>query len=126
MTHLRSILPINVMTESLVLDRRNLPDEIRHYIYLMKGVSTQQNYLPFMDLDDMRIRGKDLVEVQRDSEVMNLTISYLPISWGRFRLSASMKQTLHQFANLGFSNKDIDDVSLKRTNSKYLYANIFR
>lgn len=43
---------------------------------------------------------------------MNVSISYLPISWGRFRLSANMKQTFHQFVTLGFSDKDIDDVRL--------------
>lgn len=51
------------MTESLTLDRRNLPGEIQHYIYLINGISTKQTYLPLMDLDDMRIRNKDFVEV---------------------------------------------------------------
>ncbi|KAI6183756.1 Ribonuclease [Aphelenchoides bicaudatus] len=109
-THLRSILPINVMTESLILNRADLPDEIRHYIYLVNEGSSRSSYLPFMDLDDMRIREKDLVEIKRDTEALNLTISYLPISWGRFRLSATMKLTFSQFMSLGFSNKDIDDM----------------
>lgn len=51
------------MTDSLVLDRRNLPDEIRHYIYVLNDRTTRSAYLPFMALDDMRIREKDLVEV---------------------------------------------------------------
>lgn len=64
-SHLRSTLPINVMTEPLVLDGRNIPGEVRRYIYLVNGVSTKQTYLPLMDLDDMRVRSRDYVEVRQ-------------------------------------------------------------
>jgi hypothetical protein len=60
---LRSVLPINVMTEPLILDRNNVPDEVIYYIYLIRGVAGKQNYLPIMDFDEMRIRTRDFVEV---------------------------------------------------------------
>jgi hypothetical protein len=59
---LRAVLPINVMTEPLVLDKTTIPDELRDYIYLATQGSVN-GYLPLMDLDDLRIRTKDLVEV---------------------------------------------------------------
>ena len=97
------------MIESLVLDKSTVPEEIRSYLYLINDAS---RYLPLMDLDDMRVRTRDLVEVKHDTGALNLTISYIPISWGRFRLSATMHLTFRQLDALGFSEKDIDDVDL--------------
>jgi hypothetical protein len=41
---------------------------------------------------------------------MNLTISYSPVSFGSFRLSATMKRSFIQLKTMGISEQDVEHV----------------
>lgn len=68
-------------------------------------------YLPLINLDTMRVRLKDQLEVYKTTETTNVTVSFRPVSWGLFRLGNQMKYTFVQFEQMGFGKKDCDDVS---------------
>ncbi|KAI6194608.1 Ribonuclease [Aphelenchoides besseyi] len=108
--HLRSIMPLNIMTDNLVLDVRTIPGEMRSLIYESEQKDAPTVYLPIFAVDDMKVRLKDLVEIKKDSEVLNLTISYQPISFGKLRFQINMRNSFAQFAQFGFGEKDVDDI----------------
>ncbi|KAI6197184.1 Ribonuclease [Aphelenchoides besseyi] len=108
--HLRSIMPLNIMTDNLVLDVRTIPGEMRSLIYESEQKNSPTVYLPIFAVDDMKVRLKDLVEIKKDSEVLNLTISYQPISFGKLRFQINMRNSFAQFAQFGFGEKDVDDI----------------
>jgi len=41
---------------------------------------------------------------------MNVTVEYLPVSLGKLRLMLHVQATMENLKNLGFSDKDIDEV----------------
>jgi hypothetical protein len=41
---------------------------------------------------------------------MNITVEYSPVSLGKLRLILHMQVTMENLKNLGFSDKDIDEV----------------
>ncbi|KAI6228637.1 hypothetical protein M3Y99_01204300 [Aphelenchoides fujianensis] len=109
--HLRSVLPLNVMSDGLVLDERTIPDDLRHLVYVNEEAgSRKKTYLPLFAVDTMRVRLKDLVEIKPENEFMNLTLTYKPISFGKLRFGVVMEHSMAQFAQFGFGEKDVDDI----------------
>ncbi|ESN92969.1 hypothetical protein HELRODRAFT_108202 [Helobdella robusta] len=105
-THWNSKLLINIVNDKISLNRYNLPAEIASYMMLYNN----KEYLPILFIDEMAIRLKDLVPLNASSSQMPLRIIYKPMSIGKLRLWVNMKHSLLFFNQLGFSEKDIDEV----------------
>lgn len=67
-------------------------------------------FLPIVNYDFLQTRYKDLETITSDSRVMNVTIMYTPISMGKLRLILHVKAAMEGLKNLGFSDKDVDEV----------------
>lgn len=66
--------------------------------------------MPFLYLNELSNRVKDLMPLNRSSKTMPLTIHYSPISLGKMRLFVTMQQSIEQLHTWGFSEKDGDEI----------------
>ncbi|KAL7641923.1 UNVERIFIED_CONTAM: hypothetical protein RMT77_007797 [Armadillidium vulgare] len=105
-THFFSQVVFNVLTDSFPIPTDGVPYEIGRNLRL----SPSGKYLPVMRVDFMSLRINNLVRVTTSTESMNLTLKYSPISLGKFRVWAHFEGALESMRNLGFTNKDIDEV----------------
>lgn len=104
-SHWRPLLTISIMTDAIAFDRSHIPSDLYQFLQV-----DGDEYLPILYLDEMSYRTKDLMPLNKTSRKMPLTISYAPISYGKLRLFANMKESLETLHSLGFSEKDSDEV----------------
>lgn len=78
--------------------------------FFFVSITDDGKFLPIVEYDFLQTRLKDLVQIKPDDRFMNLTINYAPISIGHLRLIQHLRGTLEAFKNLGFSDKDVDDI----------------
>jgi hypothetical protein len=106
-SHWQSRLTVNIMTDTSVkFDYFNTPGELYRYI----RVDNNDKYLPVLFLNELCNRIKDLVPLNASSKVMSLSIIYEPISFGKLRLCATMKESFNSLMQLGFQDRDIDEM----------------
>ncbi|XP_066138120.1 lipid scramblase CLPTM1L [Euwallacea fornicatus] len=105
-SHLRSRYCLIMCTEELHLPHGDIPYEIGRLL----RINPKMQFLPLASQDFLNMRLKDLVEVTPDSESMNFTFIYTPISLGKNRFCLQMEETIREFVHLGFTEKDLDEV----------------
>lgn len=122
-THLRSRYGIAMCTQHLNLPHETIPTEL---IPLMR-INPKRRFLPIVEPDILNMRLKDLIEITPDTKQLNFTFFYNPTSFGKFRFMLQIKATLHQFLDLGFTEKDLDEVKgvFADTNLYLLSATMF-
>jgi len=106
-SHLRSKLEFNVITEKLAFPKRKVPGEIR---YLMRFDKDKIHYKPIVYVSELNFRTDELKEIEKDKNEMELTIRYRPVGVGKFRFMSNMERSLLGFQDMGFQEKDVDDV----------------
>ncbi|KAK0395196.1 hypothetical protein QR680_001168 [Steinernema hermaphroditum] len=121
-THIRSVLPLTVAAESPLFLKQKVPAEIHQQLQL-----TVENglvyYWPFFFINRVSFREKDLVHVKPSTDTVDLQIQYKPVSIGKFRLLISALMTFEAFRDIGFSDRDIDEVKgIYADTSFYLLA----
>lgn len=122
-THLRSRYGITMCTQYLNLPHSNIPTEI---IPLMR-INPKHEFLPIVETDILNMRLRDLIEITPETTQLNFTFFYNPASFGKTRFMLQIKATLYQFLNLGFTEKDLDEVKgvFADTNLYLLCATFF-
>ncbi|CAG9770890.1 unnamed protein product [Ceutorhynchus assimilis] len=105
-THLRSKYAITLCTEELHLPHSDIPFEIHNHL----RVNQQGQFLPILYPDFLNMRLKDLIEITPSTQTMTFTYAFNPISLGKTRFYIQMEATLKQFIQLGFTEKDLDEV----------------
>lgn len=73
-------------------------------------ITSENKYLPILNYNFLYTRYKDLVKITPKLQSANVTISYSPISIGKLRLILHIEAAMQHFKDLGFTNKDIDEV----------------
>jgi hypothetical protein len=58
----------------------------------------------------LNFRTDELKEIEKDKNEMELTIRYRPVGVGKFRFMSNMERSLLGFQDMGFQEKDVDDV----------------
>merc|ERR1719481_951536 len=106
-THVRSRLVISLMTDQLNLDPRNIPGEIAGTMQLSQDRSA---YLPLLYIDELTMRQRDLVLVNKTDKAADVKFVYRPISFGKLRLFLQFTQALGSMQGMGFTEKDTDEV----------------
>lgn len=104
-SHWRPILTISVMADGVMFDRSQIPSDLFQFLEI-----TGDEYLPILYFDEMSYRAKDLMPLNKTARKMPLTIVYTPISYGKLRLFANMRESLEMLQRLGFTEKDSDEV----------------
>ncbi|CAD5110959.1 DgyrCDS313 [Dimorphilus gyrociliatus] len=105
-SHWRSKLYINVMANLTTFDYNSIPSELHQFI----RITESNEYMPFLYLNELSNRVKDLMPLNQSAKTMPLTIHYSPISLGKMRLFVTMQQSIEQLHTWGFSEKDGDEI----------------
>uniref|UniRef100_A0A915BFH8 Lipid scramblase CLPTM1L n=1 Tax=Parascaris univalens TaxID=6257 RepID=A0A915BFH8_PARUN len=125
-THFRSVLPLTIVAESPKLSARAVPQEIFSELEAFHK-DGQNYYWPIFYVDKLSFRLKDLVQIRPEQKNVLLKIHYRPISIGKLRVLISTLASLSQLRQLGFTEKDVDEVKgvFVDTNFYFLAVTIF-
>jgi hypothetical protein len=106
-SHLRSKIVISVMGDAVSMPPDQVPGELAHYIQLTKD---KKKYLPILYVDELTMRMRDLRMVNATDVSSVVEFTYKPISFGKLRLFMQFSGALRSMHNLGFTEKDTDEV----------------
>ncbi|VDN04641.1 unnamed protein product [Thelazia callipaeda] len=125
-THFRSKLPLTVVAEAPKFDLKALPSEIFQQMQLFEK-DGQKYYWPIFHIDDLSFLTKDLIQIKPEQTTVTMQIQYRPISIGKLRLLVSTQASLIHLKQMGFSDKDVDEVKgiFVNTNFYFLTLTVF-
>lgn len=92
--------------DELEIPQNLIPAELVRYIRL----DAKKRLLPIAQHDVLQMRLRDLVEITPDTFQTKFTFVYNPNTFGKMRFLSQIEATLYQFHDLGFTEKDIDEV----------------
>ncbi|WKX97608.1 hypothetical protein Q1695_013349 [Nippostrongylus brasiliensis] len=101
-THIQSVVNIMSFEDSPEISIKETPE-----IHLF---GDSDGYYPMLYVAELLYRRKDLVELKKDMNVANITINYQPVPVGKIRFHRTISSSLQQLTELGFTEKDVDDV----------------
>ncbi|KAI5639733.1 cleft lip and palate transmembrane protein 1 (CLPTM1) domain-containing protein [Phthorimaea operculella] len=103
--HISTQVPMAVLGDDLSLPANKLPGELYHVIRIRNS-----KFLPVIMHNTLKARMSNLQLLNTSTAEVNVTISVAPASYGTFRMALHISQALAQLHELGFSEKDVDDV----------------
>ncbi|KAK2586649.1 hypothetical protein KPH14_011694 [Odynerus spinipes] len=104
--HIKSKVTFTILTENVKFPTDDVPMELIHDFRVVHG----NIYLPIINYDFLQTRYRDLVQITPQSKTVNVSVIYTPISLGKLRLILHVEASMQNLTNLGFSDKDIDEV----------------
>uniref|UniRef100_A0A8C5G7Y7 Lipid scramblase CLPTM1L n=1 Tax=Gouania willdenowi TaxID=441366 RepID=A0A8C5G7Y7_GOUWI len=107
-SHWRSRLTLNIVSDHFLFDREHLPSDVHRYLRVFQN-GKRMVYLPLLFVDQLSNRVKDLV-INSTSIELPLTISYDSISLGRLRFWIHMQDAVSSLQQFGFTEKDADEI----------------
>ncbi|XP_030596917.1 lipid scramblase CLPTM1L [Archocentrus centrarchus] len=108
-SHWRSRLTLNMVSDHFLFDREYLPSDVHRYLRVFQN-GKKMVYLPLLFVDQLSNRVKDLVEINSTTTELPLIISYDSISLGRLRFWIHMQDAVYSLQQLGFTEKDADEI----------------
>uniref|UniRef100_A0A1A8MLD1 Lipid scramblase CLPTM1L n=1 Tax=Nothobranchius pienaari TaxID=704102 RepID=A0A1A8MLD1_9TELE len=108
-SHWRSRLTLNIVSDHFLFDREYLPSDVHRYLRVFQN-GKKMVYLPLLFVDELSNRVKDLVEINSTSTELPLTICYDSISLGRLRFWIHMQDAVYSLQQFGFTEKDADEI----------------
>jgi len=103
--HLRSVLTLSVASCALTLSKRELPPDLGHKVVPVG----KQHYLPILHIDGLAQRTEHLTPLSGLKQA-NFTLRVVSTSVAKLRLWLQMEASLHKLLELGFSERDTDEV----------------
>lgn len=79
-------------------------------LLLYRRTFGKRTFLPIVNCDFLQTRHRDLKQITLQNYTMNVAVEYSPVSLGKLRLVLHVQATMENLKNLGFSDKDIDEV----------------
>ena len=70
----------------------------------------KKTYLPMIFIDELSMRLRDLVKINKTDEKVTFNVEYSPISFGKLRLFNQFQASLGGLHGMGFTEKDTDEV----------------
>lgn len=108
-SHWRSRLTLNIVSDHFLFDKESLPSDVHRYLRVFPS-GKKLVYLPLLFVDELSNRVKDLVEINSTSKELPLTINYDSISLGRLRFWIHMQDAVYSLQQFGFTEKDADEI----------------
>ena len=84
------------------------PGEVYHLLKINQ--EEKKSYLPMIFIDELSMRLKDLVKINKTDEQVTFNVEYSPTSFGKLRLFNQFQSSLGGLHGLGFTEKDTDEV----------------
>uniref|UniRef100_A0A3B4BHA1 Lipid scramblase CLPTM1L n=1 Tax=Periophthalmus magnuspinnatus TaxID=409849 RepID=A0A3B4BHA1_9GOBI len=104
-SHWRPHLSIIMMSESFSFNKGGVPSDVRRFMRV------QVTYLPLLLVNELSFRVRDLmVEINRSSVQLPLTVSYEGISLRRFRFLVQLQDMIYSLRQFGFTEENIDEI----------------
>ncbi|KAJ3608907.1 hypothetical protein NHX12_023435 [Muraenolepis orangiensis] len=92
-SHWRSRLTLNIVSDHFLFDKESLPSDVHRYLRAFPS-GKKMVYLPLLFVDELSNRVKDLVS----------------ISLGRLRFWIHMQDAVYSLQQFGFTEKDADEI----------------
>uniref|UniRef100_A0A673G8E1 Lipid scramblase CLPTM1L n=1 Tax=Sinocyclocheilus rhinocerous TaxID=307959 RepID=A0A673G8E1_9TELE len=108
-SHWRSRLTVNVVSENFLFDREALPGDVHRYMRVYQS-GKKMIYLPLLFVDELSNRVKDLMEINSSTTELPLSISYDSIALGKLRFWIHMQDAVYSLQQFGFTEKDADEI----------------
>uniref|UniRef100_A0A8C8DQK1 Lipid scramblase CLPTM1L n=1 Tax=Oryzias sinensis TaxID=183150 RepID=A0A8C8DQK1_9TELE len=108
-SHWRSRLTLNIVSDHFLFDRGHLPSDVHRYLRVFQN-GKKMVYLPLLFVDELSNRVKDLLEINGTSTELPLAVSYDSISLGRLRFWIHMQDAVYSLQQFGFTEKDADEI----------------
>ncbi|EZA62575.1 hypothetical protein DMN91_005507 [Ooceraea biroi] len=105
-SHIKSRVTFTIMTDNVMLPAYSMPAELMDHIKIIG----KQTFLPIVACDFLQTRHRDLQRITMQNNTMNVTVEYSPVTLGKLRLVLHVQAAMENLKNLGFSDKDIDEV----------------
>ncbi|KYQ50676.1 Cleft lip and palate transmembrane protein 1-like protein [Trachymyrmex zeteki] len=105
-SHMKSRVTFTIMTDNIMLPIYGIPAELVNHIKIIG----KQTFLPIVNCDFLRTRHRDLQRITPQNNTMNVAVEYSPVSLGKLRLVLHVQATMENLKNLGFSDRDVDEV----------------
>ncbi|XP_043679864.1 cleft lip and palate transmembrane protein 1-like protein isoform X1 [Vespula pensylvanica] len=105
-THIKSKVTFTIMTEDIGFPKDNVPVELINDLRILNG----NIFLPIINYDFLQTRHHDLLQISPQNKTVNVSIIYTPITLGKLRLMLHVEDSMQSLKNLGFSDKDIDEI----------------
>ncbi|XP_033335152.1 lipid scramblase CLPTM1L [Megalopta genalis] len=105
-THIKSRITFTIMTDDVKLPMQTIPIELVNQLKIIHS----RTFLPIVNNDFLQSRHHDLIRILPQNNTINVTLQYSPISLGKLRLLLHVEPTMHALKNLGFTDKDVDEV----------------
>jgi len=124
--HIRSKIFLAAVEDPLIFPLSNLPSEILRFLR-MERIDNKDQYYPIFTIDEMSSRLRDQIEIKSNNESLYFTVNYRPLSIGKLRMLISGQASFQQFQQLGFTEKDFDEVKgiYTDTNFYFLILTVF-
>merc|ERR1719203_2385586 len=106
--HLKSKIKMGGMIDDIDIPRDNVPGEVYHLLKINQ--EEKKSYLPMIFIDELSMRLKDLVKINKTDEQVTFNVEYSPTSFGKLRLFNQFQSSLGGLHGLGFTDKDTDEV----------------
>ncbi|XP_059048099.1 lipid scramblase CLPTM1L [Achroia grisella] len=103
--HIATIVPLSILTDNLKLPGNKLPGELVPFMRVKNG-----KFLPIIQHNVLKARMSTLQLLNSSTSEVNVTVNVAPTTYGSFGLALHVRLALEQLRQLGFSEKDIDDV----------------
>uniref|UniRef100_T1ITR1 Lipid scramblase CLPTM1L n=1 Tax=Strigamia maritima TaxID=126957 RepID=T1ITR1_STRMM len=104
--HWRTKMIFEIVTDKSSLPSRNMPRELIKFIRM----APRNEYLPVLFINKMKYRITDLQPINKSETSRELLLKYNPTSFGMLRLLVQLQGAMTTMKNLGFEEKDIDEV----------------
>ena len=105
--HYRSKLEFNVMNEEIDFPKNKIPGECYRFLSMN---TDQKSYKRMLYVSELNFRTEELKEVLKNEPEVEIMIRYRPVGIGKLRLMVNMERSLMGFQEMGFQEKDVDDV----------------
>lgn len=105
-SHIKKRVTFTIMTDDATLPAFSMPAELMDRIKIIG----KQTFLPIVTYDFLQTRHRDLQRITPQNHTMNVTLEYSPVTLGKLRLVLHVQAAMENLKNLGFSDKDIDEV----------------
>lgn len=105
-THVKSLVEFNMLTEVEKFPRLEIPYELYNYF----RITSKNEFLPIVTYNMLNDRHTFLKEIKSDTHEIEIQFKYSTISYGKLRLMLHVEASFKNIAQMGFSDKEIDDV----------------
>jgi len=116
-THIKSVLPISMLTDPIHISQIHIPSDIYQYIRVEQK---RQEYLPIFLHNILQDRSYNVTKINKNTTSVPVLLRYEPLSYAGLRILTQTQLAMVTMQQFGFKNKDIDEIKAIFDTNHYL------